>query len=106
MKTPASDPTSKLSLECTRYIKCCKDLGFGVGPETLGRIIHYCFDRPVLIRQVWSEILESGKILGASPPKRSLEIGTNCGGRLLRYYTLTAAQSGNLELWRSLLSVY
>jgi predicted O-methyltransferase YrrM len=93
MNTPAFDRTSKLFLKCTRYIKCYRDLAYGGRPETLEGIIDYCVDRPVLIGQVRSEILELGKILEASPPRRSLEIGTNYGGTLLLTCTVSAADA-------------
>jgi predicted O-methyltransferase YrrM len=93
MNTPASDPLSKLLLKGTRYIKCYKDLAFGGRPGTLEGIIDYCVDRPILIGQVRAEILELGKILKASPPRRSLEIGTNYGGTLLLLCTVSAADA-------------
>lgn len=90
MKAPAFSPASKLLLKCTRYIKCYRDLALGGRPETLEGIVDYCVDRPVLIGQVRSEILQLGKILEASPPKRTLEIGTNYGGTLLVWCTVSA----------------
>ena len=75
---------SKLLLKLSRYIKCYKDLALEGGrPDTLEGIIDYCVDRPVLIGQVRSEILQLAKVLEASRPRRTLEIGTNYGGTLL-----------------------
>jgi predicted O-methyltransferase YrrM len=80
----------KLFLKFTRYVKCYKDLAFGGRPNTLEGIVDYCVDRPVLIGQVRSEILQLAKILKSSPPKRSLEIGTNYGGTLLLLCEISA----------------
>jgi len=93
MQPPASSSTSQLFLKCLNYIKCYKDLAFGGRPETLEGIVDYCVDRPVLIGQVRSEILQLGKILAATAPKWSLEIGTNYGGTLLVLCTVSAADA-------------
>jgi predicted O-methyltransferase YrrM len=74
---------AKLLLKGIRYLKCYSELAFGGRPETLEEAIDYCVDRPILMAQVRSEIVELGKILQASAPKRSFEIGTNYGGTLL-----------------------
>jgi predicted O-methyltransferase YrrM len=73
----------KLLLKGVRYLKCYSELAFGSRPETLEEAIDYCVDRPILMAQVRSEIVELGKILQAAAPKRSFEIGTNYGGTLL-----------------------
>jgi predicted O-methyltransferase YrrM len=74
---------AKLLLKGIRYLKCYRELAFGNRPETLEEAIDYCVDRPVLMAQVRSEIVELGKLLQASAPKCSFEIGTNYGGTLL-----------------------
>jgi predicted O-methyltransferase YrrM len=74
---------AKLLLKGIRYLKCYSELAFGNRPETLEEAIDYCVDRPVLMAQVRSEIVELGKLLQASAPKCSFEIGTNYGGTLL-----------------------
>jgi predicted O-methyltransferase YrrM len=73
---------AKLLLKGVRYIKCYSELTFGGRPATLEGTIDYCVDRPILMSQARSEIVELGRILQATPPKRSLEIGTNYGGTL------------------------
>jgi predicted O-methyltransferase YrrM len=80
---------AKLFLKGVRYLKCYGELSFGGRPGTIEEAIDYCVDRPILMAQVRSEILELGKILQASAPKRSLEIGTNYGGTLLLLCTLS-----------------
>lgn len=81
---------SRIALKCVRYAKCYKDLAFGGRPKTLEGIIDYCVDRPVLMGQVRSEVLELGKVLEAAQPRRSLEIGTNYGGTLLLWCMVSA----------------
>jgi predicted O-methyltransferase YrrM len=80
---------SKLLLKGVRYIKCYSELTFGGRPDTLERAIDYCVDRPILMAQVRSEIVQLAKILQASAPKHSLEIGTNYGGTLFLLCTLS-----------------
>jgi predicted O-methyltransferase YrrM len=80
---------AKLLLKIVRYIKCYSELTFGGRPETLEGTIDYCVDRPILMGQVRSEILELARILQSSAPKRSLEIGTNYGGTLFLLCTLS-----------------
>jgi predicted O-methyltransferase YrrM len=80
---------AKLLLKGVRYIRCYAELAFGARPDTLEDAIDYCVDRPILMAQARSEILQLGKILQASGPKRSLEIGTNYGGTLLLLCTLS-----------------
>jgi predicted O-methyltransferase YrrM len=80
---------AKLLLKGIRYIKCYSALSFGGRPATLEEALDFCVDRPILMAQVRSEIIELGKILQASPPSRSLEIGTNYGGTLLMLCTLS-----------------
>lgn len=80
---------AKLLLKGIRYLKCYGTLSFGGRPGTLEEAIDFCVDRPILLAQVRSEILELGKILQACPPTRSLEIGTNYGGTLLMLCTLS-----------------
>jgi predicted O-methyltransferase YrrM len=80
---------TRLLLNSIRYLKCFSALSFGGRPGTLEEAIDFCVDRPILLAQVRSEIVELGKILQASPPRRSLEIGTNYGGTLLMLCTLS-----------------
>ncbi len=80
---------AKLLLKGLRYIKCYSELVFGGRPDTLEGAIDYCVDRPILIAQARSEILQLAKILQASAPKRSLEVGTNYGGTLFLLCTLS-----------------
>jgi predicted O-methyltransferase YrrM len=72
---------AKLLLKVGRYIKCYYELAFA-GPQTIEDTIDYCVDRPILMGQARSEILQLAKTLQAFAPKRSLEIGTNYGGTL------------------------
>jgi predicted O-methyltransferase YrrM len=80
---------AKLLLKGVRYIKCYSELTFGGRPDTLEGAIDYCVDRPILMAQVRSEIVQLARILQASAPKRSLEIGTNYGGTLFLLCTLS-----------------
>ena len=80
---------AKLLLKGVRYIKCYRELAFGGRPNTLEGAIDYCVDRPILMGQARSEILQLAKILQASAPKRSLEVGTNYGGTLFLLCTLS-----------------
>ncbi len=73
---------AKLLLKSVRYLKCYGELTFGRRPRTPEEAIDYCVDRPILMGQVRSEIVELGKLLHSVAPKRSLEIGTNYGGTL------------------------
>jgi predicted O-methyltransferase YrrM len=86
---------AKLLLKIVRYIKCYSDLAFGGRPETLEGTIDYCVDRPILMGQARSEILQLAQILQKSPPKRSLEIGTNYGGTL---FLLCAVSSTDAKI--------
>jgi cephalosporin hydroxylase len=79
----------KLLLKSIRYLKCYCALSFGGRPGTIEEAVDFCVDRPILMAQVRSEIVELGKILQASPPRLSLEIGTNYGGTLLMLCTLS-----------------
>jgi predicted O-methyltransferase YrrM len=79
----------KVLLKGIRYLKCYGALSFGGRPGTLEEAIDFCVDRPILMAQVRSEIVELGKILQASPPRQSMEIGTNYGGTLLMLCTLS-----------------
>lgn len=88
--TPGHSRASTIALKCARYAKCYKELAFGGRPKTLEGIIDYCVDRPVLIGQIRSEILELGRVLEAAQPRRSLEIGTNYGGTLLLWCMVSA----------------
>lgn len=81
---------AKLLLKVVNYVKCYGELAFGGRPNTLEDTIDYCVDRPILMGQVRSEILQLGKILQSSAPKRSLEIGTNYGGTLFLLCTLSS----------------
>jgi Methyltransferase domain len=80
---------SKLLLKGVRYASCYRDLTFGSRPDTLEGIIDYCVDRPILMGQVRSEIVQLAKVLQVLAPKRSLEIGTNYGGTLLLLCSLS-----------------
>ena len=80
---------AKLLLKVVRYIKCYSELTFGGRPDTLEGTIDYCVDRPILMGQVRSEILQLARILVATTPKRSLEIGTNYGGTLFLLCSLS-----------------
>lgn len=82
-----------LPVKLIRYVTCYKDLAFNGRPATVEGIVDYCADRPVLIGQVRSEIVELGKIVEAFRPRRSLEIGTNYGGTLLLWCTVSAADA-------------
>ncbi len=73
---------AKLLLKGVRYIRCYSELTCGGRPDTLEGTIDYCVDRPILMAQARSEIVQLAKILQAAAPKRSLEIGTNYGGTL------------------------
>ena len=73
---------AKLLLKAIRYIKCYSDLAFGGRPHTLDATVDYCVDRPILMGQARSEILQLARILQEHSPKRSMEIGTNYGGTL------------------------
>jgi len=89
---------AKLLLKVVRYIKCYSELAFGGRPDTLEGTIDYCVDRPILMGQARSEILQLAKILQASPPKRSMEIGTNYGGTLFLLCTLSAPDAKIISL--------
>jgi predicted O-methyltransferase YrrM len=80
---------AKFLLKLVRYIKCYSELTLGGRPDTLEDTIDYCVDRPILMGQVRSEILQLAKLLQANPPKRSLEIGTNYGGTLFLLCTIS-----------------
>lgn len=80
---------AKFLLKAVRYIKCYSELAFGGRPETLEGAIDYCVDRPILIGQARSEILQLATILRTFAPKHSLEIGTNYGGTLFLLCTLS-----------------
>jgi len=73
---------AKLLLKGVRYIRCYSELTCGGRPDTLEGTIDYCVDRPILMAQARSEIVQLAKILQAAAPKCSLEIGTNYGGTL------------------------
>jgi predicted O-methyltransferase YrrM len=83
----------KLLLKLARYIKCYGELTLGGRPNTPEDTIDYCVDRPILMGQVRSEILQLAKLLQATPPKRSLEIGTNYGGTLFLLCTLSPSDA-------------
>jgi len=74
---------SRLLLKGVRYLKCYAELTFSSRPETLEAVIDYCVDRPILMGQVRSEILQLAKIVQELAPRHSLEVGTNYGGTLL-----------------------
>jgi predicted O-methyltransferase YrrM len=80
---------ARLLLKGVRYIRCYSELAFGGRPNTLEGIVDYCVDRPILMAQARSEIVQLAKILQAAAPKRSLEIGTNYGGTLFLLCTVS-----------------
>jgi predicted O-methyltransferase YrrM len=80
---------AKLLLKGVRYIKCYSELAFGSRPDTLEGTIDYCVDRPILMAQARSEIVQLARVLQAFAPNRSLEIGTNYGGTLFLLCTLS-----------------
>src|SRR6266852_5091273 len=84
---------TRLLLKCARYVKCYCELAFGARPESLEEIIDYCVDRPVLMGQVRSEVLELGNLLKGFAPRRSLEIGTNYGGTLFLLCAVSPPQA-------------
>jgi predicted O-methyltransferase YrrM len=83
----------KLLLKVVRYIKCYSDLAFGGRPDTIEGTIDYCVDRPVLMGQARSEILQLARILQEYSPRRSLEIGTNYGGTLFLLCTVSTSDA-------------
>jgi predicted O-methyltransferase YrrM len=89
---------AKLLLKGVRYLKCYSELAFGGRPKTLEDTIDYCVNRPVLMGQVRSEILQLGKLLRESAPKRSLEIGTNYGGTLFLLCSVSAPNAQIISL--------
>ena len=80
---------AKLLLKSVRYLKCYGELTFGGRPRSPEEAVDYCVDRPIVMTQVRSEIVELGKLLRSVAPKRSLEIGTNYGGTLLLLFTVS-----------------
>lgn len=72
-----------LALKAARYVKCYGELALGAVPDTPSGIVDYCVNRPILMAQVRSEIIELARILQEAAPSYSLEIGTNYGGTLL-----------------------
>ncbi|HLZ93090.1 MAG TPA: class I SAM-dependent methyltransferase [Candidatus Acidoferrum sp.] len=80
-------------LKAVRYLKCYTELAVGAGPKSLEAVVEYCVDRPVLLGQVRSEILEFGKLLKELAPCRSLEIGTNYGGSLFLLCAVSPAKA-------------
>jgi len=89
---------SKLLLKGFRYIKCYGELAFGGRPATLEDAIDYCVDRPILMAQARSEVVQLGRILQESAPKRSLEIGTNYGGTLFLLCALSPPDAKIISL--------
>lgn len=89
---------AKFLLKAARYLKCYSELTFGSRPQTIAGCIDYCVDRPVLIGQVRSEILQLAELLQKSPPKRSLEIGTNYGGTLFLLCALSPPDAKIISL--------
>jgi|SRR5208283_5289901 len=80
---------ARLFLKSYRYLKTYCELAFGRRPSTPAEAIEYCVDRPVMMAQVRSEIEELAKLIQATAPQRSLEIGTNYGGTLFLLCTLS-----------------
>jgi predicted O-methyltransferase YrrM len=80
-------------LKCARYVQCYSELSFGSRPGSLEEVINYCVDRPVLMGQVRSEILQLGNLLKEFAPRRSLEIGTNYGGTLFLLCAVSAPKA-------------
>ena len=79
-----------LRFRVARYIDCYRALSAKCRPTGVEELIDFCVGSPVLLAQVRSEIAELGKILKTSPPKYSLEIGTNYGGTLFLLCALSA----------------
>src|SRR5258708_13424561 len=84
---------AKLLLKGVRYIKWYGEVALGSRPDTIEGTIDYCVDRPILMAQARSEILQLAKILQAFGPKRSLEIGTNYGGTLFLLCSLSPSDA-------------
>ena len=93
-----SGDMAKLLLKGVRYIKCYGELAFGGRPDTLEDAIDYCVDRPILMAQARSEIVQLGKILQSAAPRYSLEIGTNYGGTLFFLCTLSPPDATIISL--------
>ena len=89
---------SNLLLKVARYAKTYSDLAIHGRPGTIEEAIDYCVDRPILISQARSEIVELGKLLQEFAPKRSLEIGTNYGGTLFLLCTLSPPDAEIISL--------
>ena len=83
----------KLIKKSVRYLRCYGELAFGGRPNSLEDAIDYCVDRPILLAQVRSEIIQLGKLIQTHAPKRSLEIGTNYGGTLFLLCTLSPSSA-------------
>lgn len=83
---------ARFFLRFGNYLKCYGKLAPGFRPKSLEACIDYCADRPVLMEQVRSEILQLANLLQELVPLSSLEIGTNCyaagnamcGGKILQ----------------------
>jgi cephalosporin hydroxylase len=82
---------AKLFLKGYRYLKTYGELTFGRWPRTPTEAINFCVDRPVMMAQIHSEIVELANLIKAAAPQRSLEIGTNYGGTLFLLCTLSPA---------------
>ena len=80
-------------LKCVRYVQCYGELSLGFRPGSLEGVIDYCVNRPVLMGQVRSEILQLGNLLKELAPRRSMEIGTNYGGTLFLLCTVSAPKA-------------
>jgi len=84
---------ARLLLKSVRYLKCYSELTFGRRPRTPEEAIDFCVDRPIMMAQVRSEIMELGNLLQSVSPKRSLEIGTNYGGTLFLLCALSPPEA-------------
>jgi hypothetical protein len=85
-------------VKCAHYVQCYSELSLGLRPKSVEGVIDYCVDRPVLMGQVRSEILQLGNLLKQLAPKRSLEIGTNYGGTLFLLCTVSAPKAKIISL--------
>jgi predicted O-methyltransferase YrrM len=80
---------NRLYTKVSRYITTYLDLTFGGRPKTPGDAVDYCEGRPIMMAQVRAEIEALGQLVQKAAPRRSLEIGTNYGGTLFMWCSLS-----------------
>lgn len=80
---------TNLASRLLRYTKCYFDLGSRSHSATIGELVDYCVDSPILLSQVRSEIVEFAKVLKEFAPRTSVEIGTNYGGTLFLLFGIS-----------------